>query len=158
MERNRVIAVVLASMAAMLVIIAGKSCTESISKANGGGKSSKTPVTPQYQAVYSTEAKKSNSGSAVQYEYEEEPAEETEYIPATEIFTDENGEVYIAFVSEPEPEPTTVQKSVLEEYQEVKEQNKKNKLSGYNHGDDKNTAQNPYENATIPSDFQIMLN
>ena len=88
---------------------------------------------------------------------EDEQTEETsEYIPVTEILTDENGEMYIAVVTEETPEPTTVQKSALEEYQEAKEENNRNKLSGYNHGE-KKEKENPYENATIPSDFQIIL-
>ena len=154
-ENNRVIAVALAAIAAMLVIMAGKGCTEGAIKSNSG-KSSKTPVSPQYQAVYSTEAKKKKESSIIPYEEDEQPEETSEYIPVTEILTDENGEMYIAVVTEETPEPTTVQKSALEEYQEAKEENNRNKLSGYNHGE-KKEKENPYENATIPSDFQIIL-
>ena len=157
MEKNRVIAVILASIAAMLVIMAGKSCTEDISRTNGK-KSSKTPVAPQYEAVYPTE-KKASKNSVVIPDEEDVPQEDTvEYIPVTEIFTDENGETFIAVVSEDIPEPTTKPKSALEEYQEAKEQNNNNKLSGYNHGNKKENAENSYENATFPSDFQIILN
>ena len=120
------IAVILASIAAMLVIMAGKSCAESISKSNGG-KSSKTPISPQYQAVYPTEAKKKTQNSTIPYE-EDVPQEEIpEYIPVTEIFTDENGETYIAVVSEDIPEPTTKPKSALNSAAIITEKNKKAK-------------------------------
>ena len=158
MEKNRVIAVILASIAAMLVIMTGKSCTEDISKTNGK-KSTKVPVAPQYEAVYPTEKKSSKNSSVAVPDDEDVPQEDTvEYIPVTEIFTDENGETVIAVVSEDVPEPTTEPKSVLEEYQEAKEKNNNNKLSGYNHGKKNETPENPYENATFPSDFQIILN
>lgn len=169
----RIASLAMAVIAGLLVIMAGKSCTEDAKI------KSKTPPlrTPEYVQQTPTagnvDSQKNNSADQVSAEEETTSAEQSlQYVYDEEgnvvgavypdgtvvdvvTVTDENGEIVEQYI--PETEVETETRSVLEQYHEDKEQNGNNKISGFNHSDKSESKVKSYENATIPSDFSIVL-
>ena len=172
MDSKRASAVVMAVIAAMLVIMAGKGCTNSIDKRN-----KQMNKTSQTQA-YNGKGAYNGGGNAGMYYggLSPTPPSATDAESVTAVDSAEGGVIYIDVTDAdgnvsatvpyvPQnvdetmnaPDPT---KSVLEQYEEDKEKNRQNKISGYNHQDNTSAA-NQYKydikDATFPEDFAIVI-
>ena len=163
MENSKVVALVLGCIAALLVIMAGKSCASDIQeqnkKSSGSGYSSVNSTTkPAPKLIEEPPAPAVNNQQAVE---QTDAATEPQY----EVVTDMLGRVVETIpvtqaeedipATEEEPETTL---SLLDEYYKQQQENATNELSGYNHGTPEQQHQKELENATFPSDFSINVN
>ena len=164
MENKRPVAMLLGLAAALLVIMAGKACTSTLENPKSGGTK---------PAATGSAAQKSTSslgllpdpGFTPQAPPPELLTEAASDAPLMiQEVTDENGEVIGTIAVEPPTEEVSL--SMAEQYEQRREENKKNKISGYYHESEDATAApyaddripEKYQNATLPSDFVIYVN
>ncbi len=169
----RIASLAMAVIAGLLVIMAGKSCTEDAKIKNNTPPLRTPEYVKQTPSAENGDARKNNSENQVSAEEETTSAEQSlQYVYDEEgnvvgavypdgtvvnvvTVTDENGEIVEQYI--PGIETETETKSVLEQYHENKEENGNNKISGFNHSDKSESKVNSYEDATVPSDFSIVL-
>ncbi|MBQ1464460.1 MAG: hypothetical protein IIZ18_06575 [Ruminococcus sp.] len=164
MDNSKVVALVLGCIAALLVIMAGKSCASDIQeqnkKSSGSSYSSVNPATnaaPRLiedppAAVNTPQLIEETDAATTEQQYEEVTdmlGRVVETVPVTQP----DAEDIPATDGEPE---TTL--SMLDEFYEQQKQNATNELSGFNHGTPEQQHQKELENATFPSDFNITVN
>lgn len=123
MERNRIISLFLAFIAAGLVVLAGKSCTEDIIEANKESRAKNATTTEMPHLITETNVFSQNYEAVSQDINSEasQPVEETttrEYVTVTNLF----GEVVetIPVTSPEEANMPTTTLSVLDEYNQGK--------------------------------------
>lgn len=106
MERNKIVAILCAIIAFLLVVMAGKSCAESINEANKANRKKSTQAVDSTSESEAADNQEDKTSSPQNVKYDlfgrpilptEEPTEETQPV------TDENGNVI-----EPETEVETV--------------------------------------------------
>lgn len=160
-KNSRLISFTIAIISAMLVIMAGKGCTQSPdSKKEKNTVQTTTYHEPTPEEVFG------NNGNYYTYdqiptENEEEPTtENVQYVTdliGRVVGTVPPAETVPAEETETEQVPT-VTKSILEEYNERQQENIKG--GGFDHGQ-KNIVTTPpenYQNATFPPDFTVVIN
>lgn len=176
MDRNKIVALVMAVLAALLVMWAGKSCAEDIAgkRTGGGGKepsvgfsATKPPAiaTADPGALNDAEV----AGSEGQKQDLNDAAVGTED-SGIEVVTDMLGRVEATIIKEtvpPENAPTVqdgtaATKSMLDEYNE-KQNSGADSISGFNHGSGGNSdsATEPAQvkqDPTLPPDFSLIIN
>ncbi|WP_028518778.1 hypothetical protein [Ruminococcus flavefaciens] len=119
MERNRIISLFLAFVAAGLVILAGKSCTEDIIEANKESRAKNTTTTEMPHLITETNIISQNYEEVSQDMQSETslPAEETttrEYIVVTNLFDEVIETIPVTSPEEANMPTTTL--SILDEY------------------------------------------
>lgn len=149
MNTNRSVSILLGVAAALLVIMTGKACSDSldpqktpVKNTATSGVSSLLPPDPGFQQAPPPEG----------YGVEETAPPVIEY----QDVTDESGEVIGTIAVEPETEYIT--KSMAEQYEEKREENRNNKISGYYH-DSTNVPKSTSATveATFPDDFVLYI-
>ncbi len=172
MNKNKMISIAFAVIAALLVIWAGKGCADSINERNNRNKPTGTAphyipddnnvlgTLPEYLETIPT----TTTTTDPNIEYITDMLGRVEGSILKEQVTDENGNTVTTAVDgvsdevqgteEPTAETT---RSILDSY---KEKENDSSLSGYNHKKKKNDSddsQQPTEQATFPSDFTIVV-
>lgn len=127
METRRLISIAIASVAALLVMWAGKACTESIQKTNRESGNNQSTFNEGYNGGYDNYANYEDGTYAVQAE--PTTAAEDEYAPGVQTVTNLLGEVVgtvtvttTTYETLPTKTTTTVSKSILESFNEQKQQ------------------------------------
>lgn len=130
METRRLISIAIAGVVALLVMWAGKSCTESIRETNHKSEDYQSTFNEGYNGGYENYADYEDGTYAVQAE--PTTAAEEKYAPGVQTVTNLLGEVVGTVTATTttfttlEPLPikttTTVSKSILESYNEQKQQ------------------------------------
>jgi hypothetical protein len=151
MNNNRPVAILLGIAAAMLVIMTGKACSDSLGPQKAPVRTSTAPATYVPHAV-SHDEEYLNATPPAEYFTEAPAPPEIIY----EDVTDEEGNVIGTIAVEPETEE--VSKSLAEQYEEQKEENRKNRISGYYHDSkDAPAPEGSVQNATFPEDFILYI-
>lgn len=172
MDRDKMLAIILAVVAAFLVMWAGKSCAEDIaSKQHGGGREPSI----SFQGATGNGVVNDNgylndaqiAGDPTEQETGGESSAEDQ--PEIEYVTDLLGRVEATIVKETQapddvqqiPAETEGPKSILDEYNE--QQNSGiDPISGFNHGSGGNSSNSSEssvkEDPTLPPDFALVLN
>lgn len=178
MDNRRSIAIIAAFIAAVLVMMAGKSCSDNIVETNKSNqkKQSKNAVSDQITPPQNSPAP--NQASPVQNN--DEPATESttaDYIAVTNLIGDVVATIPVT-TAEPEETPeeqavTTRERSLLEEYNDNKNDDSNDSLNGFSHKkkkDDKKSftadelpegveiETNTGEPPTMPEDFVLIVN
>lgn len=176
MERNKIVALVCAAIAALLVIMAGKSCTESIREANEKSRAKNNKPTISFSGDLSVSV---NEGTSPEEEVdrvtdifgrvvttvtvsEEYSITETTTEPVIEYVTDVFGNVIgtetatsttaVSTVGESE---TTAETTLSPLDQFNNDQKNPPNISGFNHN---NYDEDGNPKPTLPPDFSIVIN
>ena len=165
MDNSKIVALALGCVAALLVIMAGKSCASDIQEQNKKSSGS------SYSSVKST----TNNAAPRLIEDPPSPGQGTPvYIEQTEANTESQYEVVTdmlgrvvetipvtsaenetsAEAEESEPETTL---SLIDQMYENERQNATNEISGFYHGTPEQQHKKELENATFPDDFSITI-
>lgn len=163
MDNRRSIAIVIAFIAAILVMMAGKSCSDNIIETNKNNPK-KERATAATDMIPPPPMKQEEKADEKQEPVSEAPAVQ-DHIDVTNLL----GDVVetIPITTEPPAEPleevTTREKSILEEYNERQESD--SKLSGFSHSKKNNDSSDKQEDTegaseppTYPEDFIIVVN
>ncbi|MBQ8960503.1 MAG: hypothetical protein IJ071_04705 [Ruminococcus sp.] len=173
MDMDKMLAIVLAIVAAFLVMWAGKSCAEDIaSKQKGSGREPSI----SFQGATGGPVVNDNgylndaqiAGDSSQ-DLNDAPVDGQDQ-PDIEYVTDLLGRVESTIVKEtlpPDegeaaPKATEGTKSILDEYNEQQQQSGVDPISGFNHGSGGNSSgsgeSSVQEDPTLPPDFALVLN
>lgn len=117
METSRIVGMAIAIAAAALVIVAGRSCTKSISEANKRSGGSGSSTTPSYHLITDNEPQYSEPPTGEPQSIEETTEPEREYETVTNMFGDVVETIPITSPEEAD-QPTTT-KSILDSYNEL---------------------------------------
>lgn len=155
MNNNRPVAILLGIGAALLVIMTGKACSDSLGPQKATAKPTTAPSAYGSPAL-SHDSEFLNATPPAEY-FEQQQQQETE--PPEIVYqdvTDEAGNVIGTIAVEPETLDTT--KSPAEMYEEQKEKNRQNKISGYYHeSSDSPAGEKATQPATFPEDFVLYI-
>lgn len=177
MDNRRSIAIIAAFIAAVLVMMAGKSCSDNIVETNKNNQKKQPKNAASDQITPPQNSPAPNQASPVQDN--NEPATESttaDYIAVTNLIGDVVGTIPVTTV-EPEEIPeeqavTTRERSLLEEYNDSKNADSDNSLNGFSHKKKKENKSftsdelpegveietNTGEPPTMPEDFVLIVN
>lgn len=138
MDNRRSIAIIAAFIAAILVMMAGKSCSDNIVETNKNNQKKQPKNAVSDQITPPQNAPAPNQASPVQDN--NEPATESttaDYIAVTNLIGDVVGTIPVT-TAEPEDIPeeqavTTRERSLLEEYNDNKNDDSNDSLNGFSH-------------------------
>lgn len=160
MNNSRIVALVLGCLAALLVIMAGKSCAGDIRSQNRKASGGNGQAAVQTTAKAAPRLIDDTPSPAPQTSGNTEADTEPQYEEVTDAFGRVTATVPVTQpeteAAEEETEPTTL--SPIDEIYEQQKQNATNELSGFNHGTPEQQHEKELENATFPSEFNITLN
>lgn len=169
MNRNKIAAVLCAVIAFLLVVMAGKSCSESINQTNKSNKSKTTQAADTTGDNESTEIKEGKTSPPQNVQYDlfgrpivptEEPTEEDQPAtdedgnmiePEVEIVTDESGDIMETVPADPEETGESAEEPAEDENQFP------TAPPGFSGFDHKKYDNDGNEVATIPPDFVIVI-
>ena len=173
MEKNKILALIFAILAALLVMWAGKSCAEDIASRRTGGNGKEPSVGFNYTNSGGAVVKDNGNLNDAQIagstgeapdlnDADKSGEEQIEYV------TDMLGRVEATIIKETQPDAapadtqtTTAEKSILDQYNESQNSGA-DPISGFNHGSGGNSGSSDSsevkEGPTLPKDFAIVLN
>ena len=164
MEHNKIIAIACAVIALILVIIAGKSCAEDISKANKSNKSIKSTSTYTEEKTFASQnvypiedsVGDNNDNDNVEYDLFGNVIT-TEPEPVTEEVLENSTEENATIETDIFGEPITDSDDMDEDDFFVQASTAPPVISGFNHGEYDEEGNTIPEKPTLPPDFTLIV-
>ena len=156
MDKHRQIAFIVAFIVAMVIMMIGKACTDSAIKKNQAKPvqySGTSQNVPEYNNSYNNYNNNNNNynngyNNTPQNQVQTEAVQAEPATTAVQPATDENGEYY----TETTVQETTRGKSILEQYNDEKQNNQSNSQNG-----NSNNSVKQNDNYQIPSEIEITI-